>query len=168
MAEQRIITDFFSMGPELVCFTDGSTPKNGSKNAKGGYAVVWPEHPSYDCSGSLVDTTNNRCEYEGVIKAFEQAEVIDPENIKTLVIYTDSMLIVNSMTKWIVKWKKNNYKKADGSQVLNVDLIKKVDDYMTTRKSIFRHTKAHTKSSSWEAINNDKADKLAREAASFI
>lgn len=159
---------------QLVCFTDGSTPRNGDKNAKGGCAVVWPDHSEYNTSFCLENTTNNRCEYSAVIRAFEQAVEIDPECKKTLIIYTDSMLIVNSMTKWLSGWKRNNYIKSDGKPVLNDDLIKTVDEHMKARRCVFKHTPAHTLKKShapvsgspaWEALYNDKADKLARTAA---
>lgn len=42
-------------------------------------------------------------------------------------IRTDSKLIINSMTLWLEKWRKNNWNKNKSNQpVLNVDLIKRL------------------------------------------
>jgi ribonuclease HI len=143
----------------LICFTDGSYLK---ANSKGGFSVVWPYHEELDYAEKLVPSTNNRAEYSGVIHALKQADELDPTKTKTLIIYTDSMLIINSMTKWLPTWKRNNYKKSDGKPVLNQDLILLIDNYMKQRHIVFRHVMAHTNAKTWEAIYNDKADKMAR------
>jgi ribonuclease HI len=148
----------------LICFTDGSTIDNGSKDAKGGFAVVWPFHSDHNFKQHLFPSTNNRAEYSAIIHALRQADVLDDTKTKTLIIYTDSMLIINSMTKWLPNWKKNNYMKSDGKPVLNKDLIQQVETLMQTRKVVFRHVRAHTNKKTWEAVNNNLADKMAKDA----
>ena len=150
---------------KLICFTDGSTLNNGKDNSKGGFATVWPFHQELDYAEKLQPCTNNRAEYSGVIHALKQADQLDPAKTKTLIIYTDSMLIVNSMTKWLPNWKKNNYVKSDGKPVLNLDLIQILENNMKERNVIFKHVMAHTNEETWKAIYNDKADKLARNIA---
>ena len=149
----------------LICFTDGSTIGNGRDDARGGYAVVWPYHPDFDCSVPLFPATNNKAEYSAVIHAFSQANELDPEHKKTLVIYTDSELLINSMTKWLPGWRSNGYKKSDGQPVKNLDLVKALEEAMLHRPTAFRHVKAHTGGQSWEAIQNDKVDRLAKLAS---
>ena len=150
----------------LICFTDGSALNNGKHNAKAGYATVWPYHEELNSSIPLkTNPTNNRAEYTAIIHAINQADVLDPEHNKTLIIYTDSMLLVNSMTKWLPNWKRSNYMKHDGKPVLNQDLIKTIDQLSKTRKIAYRHVRAHTNASTWEAKYNAIADNLARQAA---
>lgn len=148
----------------LVCFTDGSAIKNGSPNARASYSVVWPEHPHMNVAVSIPPPcTNNRGEFSGAIRALQQADELDPLKEHKLVIYTDSMLLVNSLTKWISKWIKNGWVKSDGSEVLNKDLLKLLVDGMEKRKVDFVHVKAHTKAMTFEAINNRLADRLAKD-----
>lgn len=163
-ATEQPIEDPHENGRNLICFTDGSTINNGAKDAKGGFATVWPFHPESNYSQHLPNSTNNKAEYSAIIHAIKQADELDPTKTKTLIIYTDSMLLINSMTKWISGWKRNEWKKSDGKPVLNQDLIKTIDELSKTRKVSYKHVRAHTNSQTWEAIHNDKADKMAKAA----
>lgn len=169
---QTLLTDFFELTNDpqendklLICFTDGSTIGNGRPDAKGGYAVVWPYHPEFDCAFPLFPVTNNKAEYSAVVHACSQADVLDPERKKTLLIYSDSELLINSMTKWLPGWRSNGYKKADGQPVKNLDLVKAIEQAMALRPIVFRHVRAHTGAKTWEAIQNDKVDRLARSTS---
>lgn len=169
---QTRLTDFFERAADpqenegtLICFTDGSTIGNGRADARGGYAVVWPYHPELDCSLPLFPATNNKAEYSAVVHAFAQADTLDPGRKKTLIVYSDSELLINSMTKWLPGWRSNGYKKADGQPVKNLDLVKAIEAAMAQRPTSFRHVRAHTGGQTWEAVQNDKVDRLARAAS---
>lgn len=147
----------------LICFTDGACTNNGYKNARASYAVVWPNNTEMNVGVKLEgQPTNNRAEYSALIHAYKQADEIDPENTKSLVVYTDSMLLINSLTKWLPVWSKNNYKKRDNVQISNLDLVLILEEYYTKRKTIFNHVKAHTNGQSWECIYNNQVDLLAK------
>lgn len=149
----------------LIVFTDGSCRNNGKKNSVASFGTVWPFHPELDFGCKLCNNeshTNNRAEYHGVIYAIKQADILDPEIKKKLIIYTDSQLLINSLTIWLFKWKKNNWKKSDGEIISNLDLIKIMDEQMKRRNIIFHHVRAHTNENTWEAHFNDKVDKLAQ------
>lgn len=170
-SRQTRLTDFFERAEDpqendrlLICFTDGSTIGNGRDDARGGYAVVWPYHPEFDCALPLFPATNNKAEYSAVIHAFSQADSIDPEGKKTLIVYSDSELLINSMTKWLPGWRANGYKKSDGQPVKNLELVKAIEEAMSKRPAVFRHVRAHTGAQTWEAIQNDKVDRLAKSA----
>lgn len=152
---------------KLVVFTDGSCMNNGRHNARAGYAVVWPNHQEFTKGYALQGEaqTNNRAEYSGCIEALRIADIIDPSKEQTLHIYTDSMLLINSITKWLQGWKSRNWVKADGHDVLNRDLLEIIDRYMKYRRIRWTHVRAHTGKANWESKWNDVADKLAREAA---
>jgi ribonuclease HI len=154
---------------DLVCFTDGACSANGKKNAKAGFAVVWPSAEEYNHSQRLLGDlqTNNRAEYSAVIHALEQAnQIIDPSGEKNLHIYTDSMLLIKTVTEWMGSWKKNNWKKKTGDQIIaNLDLVKTLDEYISKRPNVtFHHVKAHTKKMDWESIYNAKVDKMATDS----
>ena len=148
----------------LICFTDGACKFNGKKNAISSFAVVWPEHPEIDhCEVVKGDHhTNNIGEYMAAICAFNQANILDPNRVKTLIIYTDSMLLINSLSNWIHGWKKNDWRKSDGEIIKNLEIVKELDRLMQIRKVLFRHVKAHTGNNDWESRYNDKVDKLAQ------
>jgi ribonuclease HI len=154
----------------LVVFTDGACSANGKKNAKGSYSMVWPDYPEMDGGWPLEGekATNNRAEMMGLIKSFEIADVIDPERKKHLEVYTDSMFMINCVTKWLANWKKNGFKKSDGSSVLNQDLLRLIDALRLKRVLVLNHVRAHTKNTDWKSLNNAKADALARDACAFV
>jgi ribonuclease HI len=155
----------FETDDTLICFTDGSVSRNGYVDATGGFAIIWPYHREFDYKETLLyhPITNNRAELSAVVYAFKQAEKIDPTNFKTLMIYTDSMLVIKSMTEWLPKWKSKNFLRYDGrNPVMNQDLIKTIDEYTIKRKVKYIHVKAHTKQQTWEAIYNDEVDTLAK------
>jgi ribonuclease HI len=118
------------MSSEVKIFTDGAVPNNQNKgNRKCGVGVFFgindPRNISFGIKEtSIYKVTNQICELMACIKAIET--IISTEKIKkrTIVIYTDSMYIVNSITVWAKVWEKNNWKKADGKNVLNIELIK--------------------------------------------
>ena len=166
------ITKFFETedpketGSVLIVFTDGSALNNGAKNCKAGYACVWPEHRELDFSEPIPQGTNNRAEYLAVIKAIETADgVLDTAFEKTLVIYTDSMLLINTITKWMGGWKRNSWRKRDGHPIANPDLVKRLDELMGRRRVSLRHVRAHTGGTDYESRYNDVADRMAKEAA---
>ncbi len=153
----------------LIVFTDGSARGNGKVTAIAGYAVVWPFHDELNHSSRLSDNelhTNNRAEYNAVLSAIKQADILDSEYKKTLIIYTDSMLLINSLSNWIHKWKQNYWKKSDGELIANLDLVKELDNHMSKRKVVFRHVMAHTGKQTWEAKYNDIVDKMAQKITS--
>jgi ribonuclease HI len=151
----------------LIAFTDGSAIDNGKPHCRAGYSAVWPYHDSYNRAEKLRDKerTNNRAEYMALVMAFDIANEIDPEKQKTLIIYSDSLLLIKSLTEWIYAWKKNNWKKRDGKPVLNRDLLEMIEAHREERKLVMRHVKAHTNNNTWEAKYNDIADQMARRAA---
>ncbi len=48
-------------------------------------------------------------------------------NAKELIIYTDSKFMINCITKWVFKWKKNNWILSTGEDVKNVSDLKYLD-----------------------------------------
>jgi ribonuclease HI len=154
----------------LVVFTDGACKGNGSVHAKAGYGAVFPNHPHLDISEPLRGDlrTNNRAEYTGCIRALEQCDIVDPGLGKTVYMYTDSQLLMNTVTKWIQGWKSKGWKKSDGGPILNLDLVIKLDRLSMRRKIIWRWVQAHTDGDDWMSIWNARADALANEGCGDV
>ena len=158
----------------LVVFTDGSCLGNGRTKSKpvAGFATVWPDIPEFNYASLLQPDevhTNNRSETRGIIHAFEQADTIDPTMQRSLHVYTDSMLLVNSINSWMPNWKKKNWIKSDGKEVMNQDLLKNLDQLLQSRPHKIFHVKAHTKETTfeakWNAVTDDLAQNICRNAA---
>ena len=72
----------------------------------------------------------------------------------------DSQYVINCCTRWISAWKKRGWRKADNKPVLNLDLIKALDEELTGRQVTFQWVRGHT-----GHHLNEMADQLARAAA---
>ncbi len=150
----------------LVCFTDGSSLSNGKVDSRSGFSVWFP-YKNIKISEKIYgdNPTNNRAELKAILESYKQADILDPTMKITLKIYTDSMLCINSCSKWIVQWKKNNWIKSDKKNVKNVDLLKLIDIAQSKRPHVYYHVKAHTGKQDWISLQNEIADKLATSAA---
>ena len=68
--------------------------------------------------------------------------------------------MINSITKWMPGWKRRGWKKGDGKPVLNVEIMKALDEAMTGRRVEFRWVKGHAGHDL-----NEEADRVANSAA---
>lgn len=136
---------------KLDIYTDGGCVPNPGA---GGWGVaiyqdgeeVWSE------SGGEIETTNNRMELTAIIKALELAHG------QPCLIFTDSMLCVNTLSQWAKGWKAKGWRKADGGQVKNLDLVKRAYELFQNSKAKMVWVKGHAGN-----IGNERADKLASE-----
>ncbi len=100
--------------------------------------------------------TNNQGELAAVLDLLRQTAHVD----EPLHVLCDSQYVINSVTKWMAGWKRKGWKKADGKPVLNVEVMKALDEAMQGRKVTFEWVKGHA----GHALN-EKADVLANGAA---
>jgi ribonuclease HI len=128
---------------------------------------VFPHCESWNVAKKLNEprATNNRAEYFAALEAMRRANIENPSQDQLLYIFSDSMLLIRSMTEWIGKWQKNNWRKADGQPVLNRDILETLVHEQGTRRIIWRHVKAHTGRTDWKSKWNDAADRAAQGAA---
>lgn len=148
---------------DILCYIDGSTLFNGLPNAKGASAVCFPNgeipHGAYHLPPTWV-RSNNRCEYYAAIKAMELVNEYDPEKTKDLHIFTDSLLLLNTCTKWMHSWHNKNRRKS-GGEIKNLDLVKILYEHCENRTVRWTHVPAHKTDDSFETTWNNKVDKLA-------
>jgi ribonuclease HI len=162
---------------EILIFTDGATPNNQNKgHRKGGVGVFFGEKDPRNISYGLIESehlkvTNQVCELSACIKALEK--IISSEKVmgKQIIIYTDSMYIVNTIANWASGWEKNGWKRDTG-KISNLELIKKLYYYSINFGIIYRHVNAHQTepedktSNEWKLwYGNHMADFLAVEGA---
>ncbi|KAJ8566215.1 hypothetical protein ON010_g6911 [Phytophthora cinnamomi] len=154
----------------LVAFCDGSALENGRRGCRAGYACIFPHNEQWNVAKQLVEdrATNNRAEYMAALEAMKRANIEDPEGSRMLFIFSDSMLLIRSMTEWVGTWQKNNWKKSDGASVQNRDLLELLMAEKGNRRIRWTHVKAHTGKKDWRSKWNDVADNAARNAALTI
>lgn len=92
-------------------YTDGSCKKNPGP---GGWAFYIPMTKHHE-SGCDYSTTNNRMELIAIISALKY-------NNQNVIIKTDSRYVQLGITEWIHKWKMNDWKTANKTDVKNKDL----------------------------------------------
>ncbi|CAI9732840.1 ribonuclease H1-like isoform X1 [Octopus vulgaris] len=105
-------------------FIAGSCFNNGKPNASAGLGVYWGEREKNTSERLGGRQTNIQAEINAAIRAVEQAKA---KNISNLTINTSSEFIMNSMTKWLKTWKKNNWTKSDGKELINKEDLQKLD-----------------------------------------
>jgi ribonuclease HI len=150
----------------IVVFTDGSYKK--TKNGiLCGYGIYFPNEEIKNISKKFTKKplTNQRAELYAIYKAIKK--IIENIGFKKIEIYTDSEYSIKSLTEWIINWKKNNWKTSNNKEVLNQDIIKKIDKKIQKYKNkiFFFHVKAHTNKKDYQSICNDMADQLAKQGA---
>ena len=153
-------------------YCDGSTFNNGSKYAAGGIGISFgKDDPKNVSEPFLLDIpTNQRTELYALIRTLEILEKMIEnyrENEFQFHIYTDSQYTINCVTKWLPSWAKNNWIKADGRKVKNVQLLKQLDKIYNRyrRQYQIHHIKAHGKSTGPHADGNNHADILAKQGS---
>ena len=118
----------------------------------------WAWYVDDDCwaAGGWPHGTNNMGELMAVLDLLQQTAHLDDD----LHVLCDSQYAINVITKWTPAWKRKGWKKADGKPVMNIDLVKALDEAMQGRRVTFEWVKGHA----GHALN-EAADERARNAA---
>ena len=107
-------------------------------------------------AGGWKHGTNNQGELAAVLELFRATEHAGDD----LLILCDSQYVINSVTKWMPGWKKKGWRKGDGKPVMNLELLKQIDDVIIGRKYRFEWVRGHV-----GHPLNEAADVRARGAA---
>uniref|UniRef100_A0A8C3RLI4 Ribonuclease H1 n=1 Tax=Chelydra serpentina TaxID=8475 RepID=A0A8C3RLI4_CHESE len=149
---------FSYMGDSVVVYTDGCCSSNGRRKARAGVGVYWGPGHSLNTSDRLSGRqTNQRAEIHAACKAIEQAK---SQNIKKLVIYTDSKFTINGITSWVDNWKSNGWRTSTGKDVINKEDFERLDKLSEGMEIQWMHVPGHA-----GFTGNEAADRLAREGA---
>lgn len=134
-------------------FTDGAC--SGNPGPGGWGAVLKYGSAVKELSGYDPNTTNNRMELTGVIRALcalkEPCEVV---------VTTDSQYVVNGIEKgWAAAWKANGWKKSDRKPAQNTDLWDDLLSLLKVHNVKFVWIRGHA-----GHTENERCDELAVEA----
>ncbi len=139
-------------------YADGACQPNPGTGGWG--FLIRQEESTFEVtgSGSELDSTNNRMELTGLLKALEHIESM--ENVSFVQIILDSKYVLNGLELWSKNWIRQGWVKKDGKPVLNADLWKQLialTTSLTSRMQVgFKHVKGHS-GHKW----NDRCDELA-------
>ena len=133
----------------IKIYTDGACSGNPGP---GGWGVFIENSGNVtELSGRDENTTNNRMELKAVIEALKFF-TIDSK----LTIYTDSKYVMDGASRWIINWKKNNWKTAQKKDVKNKDLWIELDNLLNYHNVSWVWVKGHD-----GIYGNERADYLA-------
>ncbi|HSU01496.1 MAG TPA: RNase H family protein [Nocardioides sp.] len=135
----------------IIAAADGSALGN-----PGPAGWAWYVDDGCWASGGWPHGTNNMGELMAVLDLLQQTAHLDEE----LHVYCDSKYVIDSVTKWMKGWKRKGWKKGDGKPVMNVELMKALDEAMEGRRVVFEWVKGHA----GHALN-EAADVRANAAA---
>ena len=123
---------------KVELYTDGACRGNPGP---GGWGAILVYHgKEKELSGGEASTTNNRMELMAAIAGMSALR--EPCEI---VLTSDSKYLVDAINKgWLASWKRNGWRKADKSAVLNVELWKKIDSLLEIHDVSFVWVHGHT------------------------
>jgi ribonuclease HI len=135
----------------IVAAADGSALGN-----PGPAGWAWYVDDDHWSAGGWPHGTNNQGELMAVIDLLEATAHLGED----LHIFCDSQYVINAVTKWMPGWKRKGWRKADGSPVLNRELLERLDRGLQGRSYTFEWVKGHAGHEL-----NEAADERARAVA---
>ena len=137
-------------------WTDGACESNGKARAAAGIGVYWgPNDPRNICEPLLGRQTNNRAEIHAAIRAIREAK---SQGYTSVTVHTDSLFLINSITKWVTGWIRRGWTLATGAPVVNKEDFLQLLDVMKGIDVKWEKVPAHSGDE-----GNEQADRLARE-----
>lgn len=132
-------------------YTDGAC--SGNPGAGGWCAILIYKGTELVLSGGEEETTNNRMELMGVIKALKRLK--EPCDVK---IYSDSAYYVNAVTQgWLDYWSTHGWVTKGKEAVKNVDLWQEIIAESSRHRISVTKVKGHS-----DNEYNNRCDQVAR------
>jgi ribonuclease HI len=119
----------------IVAAADGSALGN-----PGPAGWAWYVDEERWAAGGWPHGTNNQGELMAVLDLLNATAGHADEELHVL---CDSQYVINAVTKWMPGWKRKGWRKADGSPVLNLELLKQLDAALAGRRYSFEWVKGH-------------------------
>lgn len=137
---------------DVELFTDGAC--SGNPGPGGWGTILRSGIHERELSGGERATTNNRMELTAVIRGLEALK-----HPSSVTVHTDSRYVMDGVTAWMARWKKNGWKTADKKPVKNEDLWRELDALCARHHVRWRWVRGHS-----GHAENERADALARAA----
>lgn len=105
----------------ILIFADGASSGNPGPGGWGA-VVVSPDGMVQEIGKGDPQTTNNRMEMEAVIGALD----LVAGKPGPVAVCTDSVYVIRGITQWVWGWRTRDWKTAEGKDVANADLWKRM------------------------------------------
>lgn len=142
----------------IEIYSDGSC--NQQYKIGGWASIVIIDNKETLLKGEELETTHNRMELLGFIKAIEYLETINMSKNKIRII-SDSQYLVN-LNERREKLKAANFITGKGTNIQNKDLVEKIIYYIENMDIEFVKIKAHQKRNEIRNVNRE-VDKISRQ-----
>ena len=148
---------------KIFIYTDGSCTYVKKNATKAGFGIYIPEK-NISIGSPLLNQklTNNRAELTAIIESIKYLDDDDLE--KKICIFTDSQYSMYIFNGTGERYEKNNWKN-NGSDVPNIDLIKKILHLKRKYNIVLLKVRAHTTKEDEHSKGNRIADTLANDGA---
>jgi len=140
----------------VIIYTDGAC--RGNPGSGGWGALIKFNDSEKEIYGGIKYTTNNQMELTAAIEGLRVLK--ESCNVD---LYTDSKYVMDGISDWIKKWKKNNWKTASKKDVKNKELWQKLDELISCHKVQWHWVKGHSGDP-----GNEVADFLANKGIDSI
>jgi len=137
---------------DVEVYTDGAC--RGNPGPGGWGALLIFKSLEKELSGAETQTTNNRMELMGAIKALAALT----RGVKVR-LHTDSKYVCTGVTEWLPNWKARGWRTADKKPVKNQDLWERLDVEAQRHEVTWIWVKGHAGN-----VGNERADSLANAA----
>lgn len=152
-----------AQGNCYLLFGDGACSGNPGPGGWGA-VLVSPALQVREIGGAEKPTTNNRMELTAMIEALA---LLDVKRTEPIFVYTDSVYVINGITKWIWGWKRNAWKNGEGKDVANPELWQRLDRVVSPLRARldWRYARGHV-----GIPGNERCDEIAvaRSKGQFI
>lgn len=146
----------------ILIACDGSSRRNAEGNVGGPIAWAWAREDDHWYANGDISGTNQKAE----LLALMTVLLMHPN--ENLHIQSDSRYALNTTEKWMWGWAKKGWRKGDGEEIVNKEVVQQIHALMLarTKKVEFQWVKGHDKTMANPL--NHKADELATTVSDKI
>jgi ribonuclease HI len=149
----------FNADHTIVVYTDGASKGNPGIGAWGAI-IAKPNGQVTELGQAYQGVTNNQMEMLAVIESLTFLRDTPGE----IAIFTDSTYVIQGMTQWIWGWMKNQWKTANGTDVVNQESWQRLYELVKARKNAngisWHYVRGHV-----GIEGNERADQIASDLA---